>query len=386
MGRSTMMNRNSHGPTRLRTVPLVLAAALAVILVAGTGCQSLNRGVHTIPVSRDYGQLEEADIEQAETLVAEAQRSGAQHFAPYDYYSSATYLQRAYEDKKESDRLGMWDYAALSRDAAQRALAAPGGIPDRGEMTMPEDREAAQAEFDRLKARFLELDRDKAIEVAPVLYAEVTTALSWAEHEMNEPRQWVRAMRAIQGVEPNIDTIWAQDVDGDGIIDMKDAAPWEPEDMDNFEDADGKPDPDNDQDSVVDVVDQAPMDPETRNRWHDFDGAPDQYPGLETLYFGSGSAALSKESQGYLRGISVVMKEWPGLVLQLAGHTDNVHGEEFNIELSKKRVEAVQGYLTLQGVPETQLRGTYHGEKDPAADNGTAKGRAMNRRVELILE
>ena len=65
------------------------------------------------------------------------------------------------------------------------------------------------------------------------------------------------------------------DADGDGIVDDQDACPEEPEDFDQFEDADGCPDPDNDQDGIPDTEDACPMDAEDLDRFEDTDGCPD---------------------------------------------------------------------------------------------------------------
>src|SRR5450432_4195498 len=65
------------------------------------------------------------------------------------------------------------------------------------------------------------------------------------------------------------------DRDGDGYKDDVDQCPDDPEDFDDFEDADGCPDPDNDKDGIPDVGDKCPNDPETKNGYQDADGCPD---------------------------------------------------------------------------------------------------------------
>ncbi len=66
-----------------------------------------------------------------------------------------------------------------------------------------------------------------------------------------------------------------EDSDGDGIPDVKDQCPDEPEDKDGFEDDDGCPDPDNDNDGVPDIYDACPNDPEDMDGFEDNDGCPD---------------------------------------------------------------------------------------------------------------
>jgi outer membrane protein OmpA-like peptidoglycan-associated protein len=65
------------------------------------------------------------------------------------------------------------------------------------------------------------------------------------------------------------------DSDGDGLLDPEDRCPQNPEDRDDFEDADGCPDADNDQDSILDVVDHCPNEAEDRDQFQDDDGCPD---------------------------------------------------------------------------------------------------------------
>lgn len=65
------------------------------------------------------------------------------------------------------------------------------------------------------------------------------------------------------------------DRDGDGLLDDVDECPDDPEDIDEFEDENGCPDPDNDADGVLDVDDNCPMEPEDQDQWEDEDGCPD---------------------------------------------------------------------------------------------------------------
>jgi len=364
----------------MRKGSLVLLAAALIVLV---GCQT--RGVHTVPVSRDYQDLERIQPADVAPIVDQAHRVGAQHSAPYEYFSAKHYLEKAFDERAENDRPAMWDFSGLAKQMGE-AAAAKGVIPDKGPMQMPRNHEAAMAEFERLKGRLNELDKDKAIQVAPVIYAHAVAALSLAEEELREPRHYPQGVRYMSTVEADIDTIWVQDVDGDGIVDMKDGAPWAPEDKDGFEDEDGIPDLDNDKDGILDANDVRPNDPETKNRWHDFDGAPDQYPTLESVYFATDSTKLSADAQGYLRGVKLLLDEWPGLKIGLAGHTDSTASDEYNMDLSKRRAEAVQGYLTGKGANAGQLAPSHHGESQPVADNATGDGRAKNRRVELKLQ
>ncbi len=362
----------------------VLAVGLVALIASLVGCQTTDRDIHTVPTTRNYQDLEKVQLDDVAVLMAEADRVGAEAYAPYEYAAAQQYFRLARDQKKERDSAGVKDYAALAKRNAETAIR-KSKMPDKGPMAAPDGKEACAAEFERLKQRYNDIDADRAAKVAPALYARVTAELSLAEHEINQGR--VReAGRALGSVAAGLDTLGVRDSDDDGVPDMQDGAPWAAEDKDGFQDEDGAPDLDNDQDGVPDVVDAAPNKPETKNRWHDGDGAPDEYPELTPIYFSSSSAALSAEAQGYLKGIVQLLAEWPELKLHVAGYTDNAHAHKYAMQLSMRRAEKVQQFLVSNGMPKERLVVTFHGDADPIGDNATGSGRAKNRRVVLTFE
>ena len=72
-----------------------------------------------------------------------------------------------------------------------------------------------------------------------------------------------------------------------------------------------------------------------------------------------------------------------GIVLE--GYTDSIGSEEYNQTLSEKRAEAVRDYLVTSGVNMNSVVAQGMGKADPVADNSTAEGRKLNRRVEMIV-
>jgi outer membrane protein OmpA-like peptidoglycan-associated protein len=78
------------------------------------------------------------------------------------------------------------------------------------------------------------------------------------------------------------------------------------------------------------------------------------------------------------------LKEWGDVKVEVAGHTDSVGTDEYNRGLSLRRAESVRSYLVDKGIAADRLSIKGYGESQPIADNGTADGRFMNRRVELI--
>lgn len=105
---------------------------------------------------------------------------------------------------------------------------------------------------------------------------------------------------------------------------------------------------------------------------------------VREIRFGFNSAEILPGSEAVLGQIAATLREDPRLELIIEGHTDNVGGAEFNLELSRKRTEAVKRWLVDKGgIGEIRLVTVGYGLTRPMADNATEEGRAQNRRVEL---
>jgi len=103
------------------------------------------------------------------------------------------------------------------------------------------------------------------------------------------------------------------------------------------------------------------------------------------LLFATGKATLLPAAQARLSEAAAALKA-DTRSISIVGHTDSVGNDDKNQELSLKRAEAVRTYLVTRGVPADRLKAEGAGETTPIADNGTPEGRAINRRVEIILE
>jgi OOP family OmpA-OmpF porin len=112
--------------------------------------------------------------------------------------------------------------------------------------------------------------------------------------------------------------------------------------------------------------------------------------GRVTLYgimFDSNKTEIKPESKPALDEIAKLLKKETKLKLHVVGHTDNVGGFEFNLNLSKKRAEAVVTALTSEyGIASSRLIANGVAYLAPVATNTTEEGRAKNRRVELVPE
>ena len=79
------------------------------------------------------------------------------------------------------------------------------------------------------------------------------------------------------------------------------------------------------------------------------------------------------------------MKANPDTNIQIIGHTDNTGSVDYNQTLSEKRAKSVYDYLMNQGVSADRMVFEGKGVHQPVADNSTAEGRALNRRVEITI-
>jgi outer membrane protein OmpA-like peptidoglycan-associated protein len=72
--------------------------------------------------------------------------------------------------------------------------------------------------------------------------------------------------------------------------------------------------------------------------------------------------------------------------LEVSGYSDNVGGAQANLQLSKKRAQAVRAHLVKAGVPAGSLVAQGYGDANPVTSNDTAGGRFTNRRIEFVAQ
>jgi outer membrane protein OmpA-like peptidoglycan-associated protein len=105
------------------------------------------------------------------------------------------------------------------------------------------------------------------------------------------------------------------------------------------------------------------------------------------IYFDFASDKIKPESEPVLREIADALNHNPSWKLRVEGHTDNIGGDEYNLDLSQRRAEAVKSALVNRyHIAAVRLTPKGFGATRPKEPNDTLAGRARNRRVELVRE
>jgi outer membrane protein OmpA-like peptidoglycan-associated protein len=194
--------------------------------------------------------------------------------------------------------------------------------------------------------------------------------------------RWERLVPAATAATP------AADRDGDGVPDERDRCPDQkgPAELDGCPDRDG--------DLIPDPEDRCPDEKGAPQ----YDGCPppagepiveietDRLSLKDAITFDTGRDTIRPESNRILEEIARVLTANPQLTrIRVEGHTDNVGGKAYNQDLSQRRARAVVRALAQRGVAAGRLEPQGYGFDRPVASNGTALGRAKNRRVEFTI-
>lgn len=185
--------------------------------------------------------------------------------------------------------------------------------------------------------------------------------------------------QAIGGSKGGCGTPQAADTDQDGVSDTHDQCPYTPQGV--LVDAAGCP-LDTDGDGVADYKDNClnsyPGDKVNAN------GCLDEIV-LRNINFEFNRSDLTAQAKQILSPVAKALKVRPDIrSITVVGHTDSEGEEEYNQTLSESRANAVMNYFRRAGVTVV-MKVIGRGEKFPLTDNATARGRAINRRVELGL-
>lgn len=107
----------------------------------------------------------------------------------------------------------------------------------------------------------------------------------------------------------------------------------------------------------------------------------------QALYFDSNSynLQLTAKLKQYFRDVKTYLDQNETTAIKLTGHTDDTDTEEHNQKLGKSRAETVKEKLAEMGIDKKHIQTFSEGEKKPIKTNKTEEGKAINRRVEIII-
>ena len=103
------------------------------------------------------------------------------------------------------------------------------------------------------------------------------------------------------------------------------------------------------------------------------------------ITFATGQSYITSGFYNTLDDIAGVLNKYEKTLLSIEGHTDSQGVAQFNQNLSEQRANSVKQYLTNQNIMASRLKTVGYGESRSVADNMTANGRALNRRVEIQI-
>ncbi|NOT74473.1 MAG: OmpA family protein [Cyclobacteriaceae bacterium] len=106
---------------------------------------------------------------------------------------------------------------------------------------------------------------------------------------------------------------------------------------------------------------------------------------LKNIYFDFNKTTLKSESFIELNKVVSFLDENPTVEIEISGHTDSKGSDEYNLNLSQGRSQAVVEYLVTQNIDRGRLTAKGYGESKPIETNDTEEGRANNRRVEFTV-
>lgn len=106
---------------------------------------------------------------------------------------------------------------------------------------------------------------------------------------------------------------------------------------------------------------------------------------LDNVFFDTGSAVIRQNSYNELNELFEYLSLKESLIVEIAGHTDNVGDDNSNLILSQNRAESVRNWLIRKGITPDHIIAKGYGETQPVAHNDSNEGKQKNRRTEVRI-
>jgi OmpA-OmpF porin, OOP family len=108
--------------------------------------------------------------------------------------------------------------------------------------------------------------------------------------------------------------------------------------------------------------------------------------GQGKILFETGQASIQHDSDAVLDNLTAIAMRCADAQIEISGHTDSVGSDDTDMELSRRRAEAVAEYLKNAGIVAERVTAIGYGQTHPIASNDTEEGRAQNRRIEFEVK
>lgn len=130
---------------------------------------------------------------------------------------------------------------------------------------------------------------------------------------------------------------------------------------------------------------KVPAEPEYITINYTFKYEPPRTIRLDRVYFDTNKSTIRPESYDMLNELVEFLNNKPKIIIEIAGHTDNIGGIVPNQKLSQNRANSVKNYLVQKGIKTERLKPVGYGLSRPISTNETPQGRQMNRRTEVYI-
>jgi outer membrane protein OmpA-like peptidoglycan-associated protein len=107
---------------------------------------------------------------------------------------------------------------------------------------------------------------------------------------------------------------------------------------------------------------------------------------LQNVFFATDQATILPESEVQLTALQSMLQQYPSMRIEVRGYTDSKGSPAHNLDLSRRRAQAVAQWLSDKGIDPARIKHKGFGSADPVATNETEAGRALNRRVVFYIE
>jgi outer membrane protein OmpA-like peptidoglycan-associated protein len=106
---------------------------------------------------------------------------------------------------------------------------------------------------------------------------------------------------------------------------------------------------------------------------------------FKPIFFDYDKAEIREEYKSYLKTMAQIVLSHSDLRIKVTGHTDGDGSDSYNLDLSKRRAQAILAFFLEQGLTAERVEIDFQGKRNPIAPNNTSEGKQRNRRVDFAF-